>query len=237
MAFGKVYCFGPTFRAEKSKTRRHLTEFWMVEPEMAYADLDEVKRVAEEMIVFVVQRVLERRRKDLETLGRDIAKLEAIQAPFPRISYDNAVKRLQEEGSEIQWGGDFGNADETLLSEDYDRPVMVDRYPTAIKAFYMAPDPARPEVSLGVDVLAPEGYGEIIGGGQRIHDLDLLLKRIEEHNLPKEAFDWYLDLRKYGTVPHGGFGMGIERCVAWICGLEHVRETIAYPRMLYRLRP
>jgi asparaginyl-tRNA synthetase len=237
MAFGKVYCFGPTFRAEKSKTRRHLTEFWMVEPEMAYADLDEVKRVAEEMIVFVVQRVLERRRKDLETLGRDIAKLEAIEAPFPRISYDNAVKRLQEKGSEIQWGGDFGNADETLLSEDYDRPVMVDRYPTAIKAFYMAPDPARPEVSLGVDVLAPEGYGEIIGGGQRIHDLDLLLKRIEEHNLPKEAFDWYVDLRKYGTVPHGGFGMGIERCVAWICGLEHVRETIAYPRMLYRLRP
>jgi asparaginyl-tRNA synthetase len=237
MAFGKVYCFGPTFRAEKSKTRRHLTEFWMVEPEIAYADLEEVKRVAEEMIVFVVQRVLERGRTELETLGRDISKLEAVQAPFPRIAYDDAVKRLQEKGSEIQWGGDFGNADETLLGEDYDRPVMVDRYPTEIKAFYMAPDPERPEVALGVDVIAPEGYGEIIGGGQRIHDLDLLLKRIEEHNLPKEAFDWYLDLRKYGTVPHGGFGMGIERCVAWICGLEHVRETIAYPRMLYRLRP
>jgi asparaginyl-tRNA synthetase len=237
MAFGKVYCFGPTFRAEKSKTRRHLTEFWMVEPEMAYADLEEVKRVAEEMLVFVVGRVLERRRRELETLGRDIGKLEAVKAPFPRISYEDAVKRLQEKGSEIQWGGDFGNADETLLGEDYDRPVMVDRYPMAIKAFYMAPDPERPDLALGVDVLAPEGYGEIIGGGQRVHDPELLLKRIEEHNLPKEAFDWYIDLRKYGTVPHGGFGMGIERCVAWICGLEHVRETIAFPRMLYRLRP
>jgi asparaginyl-tRNA synthetase len=237
MAFGKVYCFGPTFRAEKSKTRRHLTEFWMVEPEMAYADLEEVKRVAEEMIVYVVGRVLDKRREELKVLERDVSKLEAVQAPFPRISYDDAVKNLQEHGSEIQWGGDLGGGDETILTQQFERPIMVDRFPTAIKAFSMAPDPDRPEVALGVDVLAPEGYGEIIGGGQRIHDLDLLLKRIEEHQLPKESFDWYIDLRKYGTVPHGGFGMGIERCVAWVCGLEHVRETIAFPRMLYRLRP
>ncbi len=237
MAFGKVYCFGPTFRAEKSKTRRHLTEFWMVEPEMAYADLEEVKRVAEEMIVYVVGRVLETRREDLKRLERDTAKLECIQAPFPRIAYDEAVKVLQVKGSEIQWGGDFGGTDETMLSADYDRPLMVDRYPTSIKAFYFQPDAERPELALGVDVLAPEGYGEIIGGGQRIHDPELLLRRIEEHNLPKEAFDWYIDLRKYGSVPHGGFGMGIERCVTWICGLEHLRETIAFPRMLYRTRP
>ncbi len=236
-AFGKVYCFGPTFRAERSKTRRHLTEFWMVEPEMAYATLEDVKRVAEELVVFIVGRVLDNRRSELKELERDITKLEAVRAPFPRISYDEAVKRLQAKGSEIQWGGDFGNADETLLGEDYDRPVMVDRYPTEIKAFYMQPDPERPEVALGVDVLAPEGYGEIIGGGERIHDLDLLLRRIDEQNLPREAFDWYIDLRKFGTVPHGGFGMGIERCVAWMCGLEHVRETIAFPRMLYRTRP
>ena len=237
MAFGKVYCFGPTFRAEKSKTRRHLTEFWMVEPEMAYANLEDIKHCAEEMILFIVHRVLESRREDLKVLQRDVSKLESVQAPFPRISYDEAVKILQSHGSEIQWGGDFGGADETILTQQFDRPVMVDRYPTAIKAFYMAPDPDRPEVALGVDVLAPEGYGEIIGGGQRIHDPELLLKRIDEHHLPREAFNWYIDLRKYGTVPHGGFGMGIERCVAWICGLEHVRETIAFPRMLYRLRP
>jgi asparaginyl-tRNA synthetase len=237
MAFGKVYCFGPTFRAEKSKTRRHLTEFWMVEPEMAYATLEDVKRVAEEMIVFVVGRVLENRQEELKRLERDVTKLEAIQAPFGRMSYDEAVKQLQAKGSEIKWGGDFGGTDETLLTQDQQRPVMVDRYPTEIKAFYFEPDPERPEVVLGVDVLAPEGYGEIIGGGQRIHDPELLLKRIEEHKLPKEAFNWYLDLRKYGTVPHGGFGMGIERCVAWICGLEHIRETIAFPRMLNRLRP
>jgi asparaginyl-tRNA synthetase len=237
MAFGKVYCFGPTFRAEKSKTRRHLTEFWMVEPEMAYATLEDVKRVAEEMLVFVVGRVLERRRAELKALERDVAKLECIQTPFPRISYDDSVKFLQSKGSEIQWGGDFGGTDETLLSQEYDRPLMVDGYPSAVKAFYMQPQPDRPEVALCVDVLAPEGYGEIIGGGQRIHDYDLLMRRIAEHKLPKEAFDWYLDLRKYGTVPHGGFGMGIERCVAWICGLEHIRETIAFPRMLYRLRP
>jgi asparaginyl-tRNA synthetase len=237
MAFGKVYCFGPTFRAEKSKTRRHLTEFWMVEPEMAYADLDEVKRVAEELIVFIVGRVLELHRPELKVLERDVSKLEAIKAPFPRISYDDAVKILQSKSSEITWGGDFGGTDETLLSEGYDRPLMVDRYPTAVKAFYMQPDPERPEVAMGVDVLAPEGYGEIIGGGQRIHDAELLLRRIEEHNLPKDAFNWYIDLRKYGSVPHGGFGMGIERCVAWICGLEHLREAIAFPRMIYRLTP
>ncbi len=237
MAFGKVYCFGPTFRAEKSKTRRHLTEFWMVEPEMAFADLDEIKRVAEEMVIYVVGRVLENRREELKVLERDVSKLEAVQSPFPRMSYDAAVRNLQEHGSEIQWGSDFGGADETILTQQFDRPIMVDRFPTAIKAFYMAPDPVRPEVALGVDVLAPEGYGEIIGGGQRIHDPELLLRRIEEHHLPKEAFDWYIDLRKYGTVPHGGFGMGIERCVAWVCGLEHVRETIAFPRMLYRLTP
>ena len=237
MAFGKVYCFGPTFRAEKSKTRRHLTEFWMVEPEMAYADLDDVKRVAEDMILYVVGRVLETRKEELKVLERDIGKLKAVQSPFPRLSYDDAIKNLREHGSEIQWGSDLGGGDETILTQQFSTPIMVDRFPSAIKAFYMAPDPLRPEVALGVDVLAPEGYGEIIGGGQRIHDPELLLKRIEEHNLPKEAFDWYLDLRKYGTVPHAGFGMGIERCVAWICGLEHVRETIAFPRMLYRLRP
>ena len=237
MAFGKVYCFGPTFRAEKSKTRRHLTEFWMVEPEMAYATLEDIKDCAEEMLLFIVGRVLESRREELKVLERDVSKLEGVAAPFPRISYDEAVKILQSKGSEIQWGGDFGGGDETILTQQFDRPIMVDRYPMAIKAFYMAPDPERPEVALGVDVLAPEGYGEIIGGGQRIHDPELLLKRIDEHHLPREAFNWYIDLRKYGTVPHGGFGMGIERCVAWICGLEHVRETIAFPRMLYRLRP
>jgi len=237
MAFGKVYCFGPTFRAEKSKTRRHLTEFWMVEPEMAYADLDEVKRVAEEMLLYIVGRVLDSRREELKVLERDVTKLEAVAGPFPRLSYDRAVEILQANGTDIQWGSDFGGTDETILTQQFDRPIMVDRFPSAIKAFYMAPDPDRPEVALGVDVLAPEGYGEIIGGGQRVHDPELLLRRIEEHGLPKEAFDWYIDLRKYGTVPHGGFGMGIERCVAWICGLEHIRETIAFPRMLYRLRP
>ena len=237
MAFGKVYCFGPTFRAEKSKTRRHLTEFWMVEPEMAFAELEDIKRVAEEFVVYVVGRVLDKRREELKVLERDVTKLEAVQTPFVRMSYDDAVKNLQAHGSEIQWGGDFGGGDETTLTQQFDRPMIVDRFPTAIKAFYMQPDPARPEVAMGMDVLAPEGYGEIIGGGQRIHDLDLLLRRIEEHQLPKEAFDWYIDLRKFGSVPHGGFGMGIERCVAWVCGLEHVRETIAFPRMLYRLRP
>jgi asparaginyl-tRNA synthetase len=204
---------------------------------MAYATLEDVKRVAEEMILFVVGRVLENRQPELKTLERDVSKLEAVSAPFPRLSYDEAVKILQAHGSEIQWGGDFGGADETILTQQFDRPIMVDRYPSAIKAFYMQPDPERPEVALGVDVLAPEGYGEIIGGGERVNDAALLIRRIEEHGLPPAAFDWYLDLRKFGSVPHGGFGMGIERCVAWICGLEHVRETIAFPRMLYRLRP
>lgn len=237
MAFGKVYCFGPTFRAEKSKTRRHLTEFWMVEPEMAYATLDDVKRVAEELVVFVVKRVLENRRAELAVLERDVTKLEAVKTPFPRMSYDDAVAKLQGKGSEIQWGGDLGGTDETLVAEGLDNPLIIDRYPTPVKAFYFQPDPDRPEVALGADFIAPDGYGEIIGGGQRIHDLDLLLKRLEEHNLPKEAFDWYVDLRKFGSVPHAGFGMGVERCVAWICGLDHVRETIAYPRMIYRTRP
>jgi asparaginyl-tRNA synthetase len=237
MAFGKVYCFGPTFRAEKSKTRRHLTEFWMVEPEMAYATLEDVKRVGEELVVFVVGRVLENRRAELQELERDTSKLETIKSPFPRMSYDTAVLELQKKGSEIQWGGDFGGTDETLITEGLDRPLIVDRFPTEIKAFYFEPDSERPELALGVDFIAPEGYGEIIGGGQRIHDLDLLLQRLEEHHLPREAFDWYVDLRKFGSVPHAGFGMGIERFVAWMCGLEHIRETIAFPRMLYRTRP
>jgi len=237
MALGRVYCFGPTFRAEKSKTRRHLTEFWMVEPEMAYADLNDVMTLAEGLLVYLVGRVLETRRRELRVLERDVTKLELVQSPFPRISYDEAVKILNDKGLPFEWGGDFGGPDETALSQHFDRPVMVHRYPAAIKAFYMKPDPERPELALGVDVLAPEGYGEIIGGGQRLDDLDLLLKRIEDHQLPKEAFDWYVDLRRYGSVPHGGFGMGIERAVAWICGLEHVRETIPYPRMLYRLYP
>jgi asparaginyl-tRNA synthetase len=237
MALGKVYCFGPTFRAEKSKTRRHLTEFWMVEPEMAYADLDDVMELAEDLIVSVVGRVLEKRRRELTVIERDVSKLEAVQKPFPRITYDDAVKKLQAKGLPIQWGGDFGGPDETTLSEEYDRPVLVHRYPAAVKAFYMKPDPERAELALGVDVLAPEGYGEIIGGGERLADLDLLLQRIKEHDLPQEAFEWYLDLRRYGTVPHGGFGMGIERVVSWICKLDHVRETIPYPRMLYRLYP
>jgi asparaginyl-tRNA synthetase len=236
-AVGKTYCFGPTFRAERSKTRRHLTEFWMIEPEVAFAHLDDAMVLAEELVAFVVQRVLERRRTELATLERNVAALEKCTPPFPRLSYDDAVTILQEKGSEIQWGGDFGGGDETILSESFEKPVLVHRYPSQVKAFYMAPDPARPEVALCVDVLAPEGYGEIIGGGERLADYDLLLRRIEEANLPRQAFEWYLDLRRYGTVPHAGFGMGIERVVAWICGLEHVRETIPFPRMLYRLTP
>ncbi len=243
MALGKVYSFGPTFRAEKSKTRRHLTEFWMVEPEVAYATLDDLMELAEELISFIVKRCLERRRNDLQIIGRDVTKLEKIEPPFPRISYDDAVKMLQEgfeKGSletKFQWGGDLGSPDETYLSSKFDKPLMVHRYPATVKAFYMEPDPQRPELALCVDVLAPEGYGEIIGGSQRMASYDLLVKRIREHNLPEEAFKWYLDLRKYGSVPHGGFGMGIERAVAWICGLEHVRETIPFPRMLHRLYP
>ena len=237
MALGKVYAFGPTFRAEKSKTRRHLTEFWMVEPEMAYADLNDVITLAEGLITSVVARVLDRRQKELKTLERNLSKLEAIKAPFPRLHYDEAAKILRDQGLPFQVGGDLGGTDETVLSEQFDRPVCVTHYPAAIKAFYMKPDPNEMDKALCVDVLAPEGYGEIIGGGQRLDDLDLLLQRIKEHDLPQEAFEWYLDLRRYGSVPHGGFGMGIERCVSWICGLEHVRETIPYPRMLYRIYP
>ena len=243
MALGKVYSFGPTFRAEKSKTRRHLTEFWMVEPEVAYAELDDLMELAENFISFIVRRCLEKRRADLATIGRDVAKLEKISDPFPRVSYDDAVTILQEAHAKgavenkFEWGGDFGSPDETYLSAQFDKPVMVHRYPSQIKAFYMEPDPQRPELALCVDVLAPEGYGEIIGGSQRIGSYELLLKRIHEHGLPEEAFKWYLDLRKYGGVPHGGFGMGIERAVAWICGLEHVRETIPFARTLHRLYP
>jgi len=243
LALGKVYSFGPTFRAEKSKTRRHLTEFWMVEPEIAYATLDDLMDLAEGFISSIVKRCLDRRRADLQTIGRDISKLEKIEPPFPRLGYDEAVKNLQEgfaKGaleSKFEWGGDLGSPDETYLSSQFDNPVMVHRYPAKVKAFYMEPDPQRPDVALCVDVLAPEGYGEIIGGSQRTASYELLLKRIHEHGLPEEAFKWYLDLRKFGSVPHSGFGMGIERAVAWICGLEHVRETIPFPRMLYRLYP
>ena len=237
MALGRVYCFGPTFRAERSKTRRHLTEFWMVEPEMAYATLDDAINLAEALITAVVSRALETRGRELEMLERDRGPLEAVRTPFPRITYDEAIRVLQDQGRPVEYGDDFGAPDETLLAEQFNRPVAVHRYPSAAKAFYMKPDPKRQELSLSVDILAPEGYGEIVGGGQRIDDLDLLLRRITEHGLPQEAFEWYLDLRRYGSVPHAGFGMGIERVVAWICGLEHVRETIPYPRMLYRLTP
>jgi asparaginyl-tRNA synthetase len=242
-AFGKVYCFGPTFRAEKSKTRRHLTEFWMVEPEMAYATLDDVMTLAERMLSFVAARVLEDRGEELKVLERDRTKLEAIVPPFPRLHYDDAVKMLHE-GHEkglletrFEWGGDFGAPDETYISSHYDKPVMVHHYPAEVKAFYMARDPERNELALGVDVLAPEGYGEVIGGGERATSLEFLKEQIALHELPQEAFEWYLDLRRYGSVPHAGFGMGIERCTAWMCGIEHVRETIPFPRMLYRLRP
>lgn len=242
-AFGKVYCFGPTFRAEKSKTRRHLTEFWMVEPEMAYATLDDVMALAERMLSYIAGRVLADRSEELKILERDTAKLESIVAPFPRLHYDDAVRMLQEAHqkglleSRFEWGGDFGAPDETYLSSQFDRPVMVHHYPTAVKAFYMARDPERSESSLSVDVLAPEGYGEVIGGGERATSVDFLKEQIALHGLPQEAFEWYLDLRRYGSVPHGGFGMGIERCTAWMCGIEHIRETIPFPRMLYRIRP
>jgi asparaginyl-tRNA synthetase len=236
-AFGKVYCFGPTFRAEKSKTRRHLTEFWMVEPEVAFASLDDIMVLAEQFITHLVKSVLKNRRAELEILGRDISKLEKIEPPFPRLAYDEAVQILHDKGTPFEWGGDLGGGDETILSEQFDKPVMVHRYPSKVKAFYMDADPQRPDLALCVDVLAPEGYGEIIGGGQRASDLKFLTDRLTAHNLPPEAFDWYLDLRKYGTFPHAGFGMGIERAVTWICGLEHVRETIPFPRTIYRLRP
>jgi asparaginyl-tRNA synthetase len=243
MALGKVYSFGPTFRAEKSKTRRHLTEFWMVEPEMAYATLDDLMVLAEEFLSFLVQRVLSRRALDLQVLGRETAKLEAVKPPFPRITYDQAVSMLNDAHArglieqKFEYGNDFGSPDETYLSSQFDRPVMVHRYPAAVKAFYMQPDPENANLALCVDVLAPEGYGEIIGGSQRIDSYDLLKKRIEDHHLPLESFSWYLDLRRYGSVPHSGFGMGIERMVAWVCSLEHVRETIPFARTLNRIYP
>ena len=237
MALGKVYCFGPTFRAEKSKTRRHLMEFWMLEPEVAFANLDDVMDLSEDFLVYVVSRVLDHCKEELKILERDLGKLENIRKPFPRVRYAEAVEQLKTLGSDVAYGDDFGGDDETVLTQQYDRPVMVHRYPSAVKAFYMEPDPEDPGLALCVDVLAPEGYGEIIGGSERIHDHDLLLKRIREHNLPEEAFQWYLDIRKYGTVQHGGFGIGLERTVAWLCGLPHVRETIPYPRMLYQLYP
>jgi asparaginyl-tRNA synthetase len=243
LALGKVYSFGPTFRAEKSKTRRHLTEFWMVEPEWAYAGLDDLMELAENFLSFIVERVLTRRAADIAVIGRDITKLQAIHAPFPRIRYDEAVEMLREAfakglvENEFEYGNDFGSPDETYLSSQFDRPLMVHRYPASVKAFYMEPDPQDPKYALCVDVLAPEGYGEVIGGSQRLASYELLKKRIEEHNLPIDAFQWYLDLRRYGSVPHSGFGMGIERAVAWICGLEHVRETIPFARTLNRIYP
>jgi asparaginyl-tRNA synthetase len=236
-AHGKVYCFGPTFRAEKSKTRRHLTEFWMVEPEIAFAHLDDAVALAEGLVCRVVERVLETRREELKTLERDTSKLENVKAPFPRLHYDDAIGLIRAKGSATEWGSDFGGTDETVIAEAHEKPVVVHRFPSAIKAFYMAPDPERPELSLSADILAPEGYGEIVGGGERLADPELLLKRIHEHDLPEEAFRWYMDLRKYGTFPHAGFGMGIERVVTWIAGIEHLRETIAFPRMLYRIYP
>lgn len=237
MAFGKVYCFGPTFRAEKSKTRRHLMEFWMVEPEAAYVDLEENNKIQENMVTYIVKQVLENKKRELDLLERDLSKLEIIKVPFPRISYDEAIEILKKDGSKIEWGDDFGGEDETILSQKYEKPIFIHRYPIKCKAFYMKPDPQRPEVALCADLLAPEGYGEIIGGGQRIDDYNLLANQIKEHNLPRENYEWYLDLRRYGSVPHSGFGLGIERTVAWICGLNHVRETIPFPRMLNKIYP
>ena len=237
MAFGKVYCCGPTFRAEKSKTRRHLTEFWMIEPEVAYCDLDGDMDLAEDFLENVVQRILTNRQVELQTLERDITKLAQARKPFPRISYSEAIERLQAKGVDIQWGDDFGGDDETVLSEQFDRPVIIHRYPIDNKAFYMKTDPQDATVALCMDVLAPEGYGEIIGGGQREDDLAVLQGKLEAHDLSEEAFSWYLDLRRYGSVPHAGFGMGIERMVTWLCGLHHVRESIPFPRMLERVTP
>lgn len=236
-AFGKIYTFGPTFRAEKSKTRRHLTEFWMLEPEMAFYDSEDSMKLQEEMITYVVKRCLERRLDDLKTLERDISKLESVTGPFPRIDYTAAVKTLQEKGSAVVWGDDLGAEDESLLVADYDRPIFIMNYPKEAKAFYMKENPADPRTVLCSDMLAPEGYGEIIGGSQREDDYDKLLQRIHEENLPVDAYDWYLDLRKYGTFTHSGFGLGLERAVAWVCGLQHIREAIAFPRLMYRLRP
>jgi len=237
MAFGRVYCFGPTFRAEKSKTRRHLLEFWMVEPEMAFADLEECMQVEEELVSYVVQRCLQNRARELEVLERDVSYLQNVKPPFPRISYDEAIALLKEKGVPAEWGDDFGAPQETVLGEAFDKPVFVHHYPTAIKAFYMEADPENPDCCLSVDLIAAEGYGEIIGGGQRTASLELLEQRIREHKLPRETYEWYLDLRRYGSVPHSGFGLGVERTVAWICKIDHVRETIPFPRMLNRLYP
>jgi asparaginyl-tRNA synthetase len=237
MAFGKVYVFGPTFRAEKSKTRRHLTEFWMVEPEVAFNDLADNMELAEEFLEHIVTSVLKHRSTELKTLERDTRLLGNVRKPLPKITYGEAVEILKKKGSAFEWGGDFGGADETIISAEFDRPVIVHRYPAAIKAFYMKRDPSNPDLALAMDVLAPEGYGEIIGGSQREDDYDTLVGRISEHNLPQSSFEWYLDLRRYGSVPHAGFGLGIERTVSWICGLDHVRETIPFPRMIYRLNP
>ena len=237
MALGKVYTFGPTFRAEKSKTRRHLTEFWMLEPEAAYVELDEAMTLGEGLVSAIVQSVLKNKARELETLKRDTTKLQNVKPPFPRISYEDAIKVLRKHGNPAKFGDDIGGDEETIVSNEFDRPVLIHRYPAAIKAFYMQPDSERPDLALAFDMLAPEGYGEIIGGSQRIHDYDLLVKRLREHNLPEEAFRWYLDLRRYGSVPHSGFGMGLERTVAWICGAEHIREVIPFPRMLYRVYP
>ncbi len=237
MALGKVYCFGPTFRAEKSKTRRHLTEFWMVEPEVAFNDLNDDMELAEEFLEYIVQNVLKNCEKELKVLERNVAMLQKVKKPLPRISYDEVVELLHKKGINFEWGNDLGGTDETVISEHFDRPVMVHRYPAQVKAFYMKRDPENPKVALAVDVLAPEGYGEIIGGSQREDDLNALLERIKEHNLPQEAFEWYVDLRRFGSVPHAGFGLGVERTVGWICGLEHLRETIPFPRMIYRITP
>jgi asparaginyl-tRNA synthetase len=238
MALGKVYVFGPTFRAEKSKTRRHLTEFWMIEPEAAFYDLDDVMRLAEDLVATVVGRVLENRREDLAVLERDVRKLEpAAQTPYPRITYDEAVQKLHAAGHAFEWGNDFGAPDETVIGAGYDRPVLVHRWPAAVKAFYMKRDPNDPRLALGVDMIASEGYGELVGGAQREDDRAVLEERIREHGLPMEAFQWYLDLRRYGSVPHGGFGLGLERTLAWICGVEHLRECIPFPRMLYKIYP
>jgi asparaginyl-tRNA synthetase len=237
MALGKVYTFGPTFRAEKSKTRRHLTEFWMLEPEAAYAELGDMMDLGEGLVSAIVQSVVKNKFRELETLKRDAKKLENIKTPFPRISYEEAIGVLQKNGNPAGFGDDFGGDEETVISNTFDRPVMVHHYPTAIKAFYMQPDAERPDLALSFDMLAPEGYGEIIGGSQRIHDYDLLVKRLKENNLPVESFQWYLDLRRYGSVPHAGFGLGLERTVAWICGTEHIREVIPFPRMIYRVYP
>ncbi len=236
-AFGRTYCFGPTFRAEKSKTRRHLIEFWMVEPEMAFADLDECMRVQEQFVSYIVGRTLEQRAEEIKILERDTSPLERVTPPFPRISYNKALEVLRAKGEELPWGEDFGAPHETAISSQYDRPVFVHHYPAQCKAFYMEADPDDPRLSLSVDLLAPEEYGEIIGGGQRTASLELLERRLEEHNLPREAFEWYLDLRRYGAVPHSGFGLGVERTVAWICGIHHIREAIPFPRTLGRMYP